>query len=236
MFSSTTIASSMTMPTASASASSVMMLSVKPMSHIPMNVPMIDVGIASAAISVLRKLPRNSSTTSDASSAPSTRCSRTASTLVRVVSVLSRMTDSLVLPGSIRSRSFMLSRKASTTATLFSPDCLRIESTTAGLPSSTAAVSASSSPSTTRATSLTSSGWLSTWRMMMSPTAGTVGTRPRTRKVRRCGPVSMVPPGVVTFCATIARRTSLAVRPLALSLLGSSSTCTWRLRPPMIVT
>ncbi len=217
MFSSTTMASSMTMPTASASASSVMVFSVKPMSHMPMNVPMIDVGIASAAISVLRKLPRNSSTTSAASSAPSTRCSRTALTLVRVVSVLSRMTVSLVVPGSVRSRSFMRSRSASTTATLFSPDCLRIDSTTAGLPSSSAAVSASSSPSTTRATSLTCTGCSSTWRMMMSPTAGTLATRPRTRNVSRCGPVSIVPPGVVTFCATIARCTSLAVRPFALA-------------------
>ncbi len=70
----------------------------------------------------------------------------------------------------------------------------------------------------------------------MSPTADTLPTRPRTRKVRRCGPVSMVPPGVVTFCATMARRTSVAVSPLARSLFGSRKTCTWRLRPPMMVT
>ncbi len=158
MFSSTTMASSMTMPTASASASKVMVLMVKPISHMPMNVPMIDVGMASAAMIVLRRLPRKISTTSEARMAPSTRCSRTALTLVRVVSVLSRMTDSFVLPGSVFSRSFMRSRSASTTATLFSPDCLRIDSMTAGLPSSMAAVSASSSPSTTRATSLTCTG------------------------------------------------------------------------------
>ncbi len=92
MFSSTTIASSMTMPTASASASSVMVFSVNPISHISRNVPMIEVGMASAAMMVLRKFPRNSSTTSDARNDPRIRCSRTASTLVRVVSVLSRMT------------------------------------------------------------------------------------------------------------------------------------------------
>ena len=68
---------------------------VKPIHHMHMNVPTIEVGIAMAAMNVLRRLPRNSSTTSDARTAPSPRCSFTAPTLVRVVSVLSRMTDSL---------------------------------------------------------------------------------------------------------------------------------------------
>ena len=48
--------------------------------------------MASAAMIVLRRLPRNSSTTSAARSAPRTRCSFTASTLVRIVSELSRTT------------------------------------------------------------------------------------------------------------------------------------------------
>ena len=52
MFSSTTIASSMTMPVASESASIVMLFSVKPNSFITVNVPMIEVGIASAAMIV----------------------------------------------------------------------------------------------------------------------------------------------------------------------------------------
>ena len=56
MFSSTTMASSMTMPTASASASRVMVLSVKPCSHISAKVPMIEMGMASAAMSVLRSV------------------------------------------------------------------------------------------------------------------------------------------------------------------------------------
>ncbi len=44
MFSSTTIASSMTMPTASVMASSVMLLSVNPMTFISVNDEMIDAG------------------------------------------------------------------------------------------------------------------------------------------------------------------------------------------------
>ena len=77
MFSSTTIASSMTMPTASASASIVIVLSVKPMYQIRPNVAMIDVGIAIAAMIVERRLPRNSSTTSAARIEPTIRCSST---------------------------------------------------------------------------------------------------------------------------------------------------------------
>ena len=54
MFSSTTIASSMTMPVASENASIVMLFSVKPSAFITVNVPMIDVGMASAAMIVTR--------------------------------------------------------------------------------------------------------------------------------------------------------------------------------------
>ena len=75
MFSSTTMASSMTMPTDSVSASIVSMFSVKPMYQISAKVAMIDVGIAMAAMTVDRKLPRKSSTTSDARSDPTIRCS-----------------------------------------------------------------------------------------------------------------------------------------------------------------
>ena len=57
MFSMTTIASSMTRPTASASASSVRKFSVKPNRYITANVPTIEMGIASAAMAVLRALP-----------------------------------------------------------------------------------------------------------------------------------------------------------------------------------
>ena len=77
MFSSTTIASSMTMPTDSVSASIVIMLSVKPMYQIRPNVAMIEVGMAIAAMIVDRRLLRNSSTTSAARIEPTIRCSST---------------------------------------------------------------------------------------------------------------------------------------------------------------
>ena len=153
MFSSTTIASSITMPTASASASSVIMFSVKPIAHISANVPMIEIGIASAAMNVLRALPRNTSTISAAKSAPKTKCSLTAFKLVRMTCELSRTTFSLVPGGRLFSIIAKRSRMASTTATVFWPDCLRIESTTVACPSSEAYDASSSAPSSTVATS-----------------------------------------------------------------------------------
>ena len=77
MFSSTTIASSMTMPTDSVSASIVIMLSVKPICQTRPNVAMIDVGMAIAAMIVERRFDRKSSTTSAARIDPTMRCSST---------------------------------------------------------------------------------------------------------------------------------------------------------------
>ena len=64
------MASSMTMPTASVSASSVSMFSVKPMAYMRAKVLMMEVGMAMAAISVVRQFRRNSRTTRAARIAP----------------------------------------------------------------------------------------------------------------------------------------------------------------------
>src|SRR5919206_382714 len=66
MFSSTTIASSMTMPVASDSASIVMLFSVKPAIFMNVKVPMIDAGMASAAMKVTRRFLMNRKTTTPA--------------------------------------------------------------------------------------------------------------------------------------------------------------------------
>ena len=75
MFSTSTIASSTSMPTTSVSASSVSMFSVKPRPSIAQNVGMIDSGSASADTSVARQSRRNSHTTMIARIAPSTSIS-----------------------------------------------------------------------------------------------------------------------------------------------------------------
>ena len=74
MFSSTTIASSITMPTISTSASIVTLLSVKSSHHIAANVAMTDVGIATQAMIVARQLRMNASTTRLARIVPAIRC------------------------------------------------------------------------------------------------------------------------------------------------------------------
>ena len=74
MFSSTTIASSMTMPTISTSASIVTLLSVKSSAAIMPKVEITDAGMATPAMIVERQLRMKASTTRQARMLPSTRC------------------------------------------------------------------------------------------------------------------------------------------------------------------
>ena len=62
-FSTTTIASSTTMPIASTSASSETVFALKPISSRTAKVPISDTGTAMIGISVVRSLPRNRKTT-----------------------------------------------------------------------------------------------------------------------------------------------------------------------------
>ena len=158
--------------------------------------------------------------------APSTRCSFTASTLVRMDPDSSRTTRRLDPGGRLFSTRDRRARTASTTATVFWPDCFRIDSTTLWTPSSEAAVVGSSDPSSTRATSSMRVGWSSVSRTTMRPIFSTDSTRPSTRSAMLFGPVSMRPPGTVRFCWASERSTSMAASPVACSLSGSSQTFT----------
>ena len=80
MFSSTTIASSMTMPTASVMPSSVMLFSVKSMARISVKVAMIDAGMARAEMMTARMFRMKNITTIAANRLPQTRCSSSDST------------------------------------------------------------------------------------------------------------------------------------------------------------
>ena len=73
MFSSTTMASSMTMPTISTSASIVTLLSVKFSAFIMPNEAITEVGMATAAMTIARQLRMNSSTTRQARMLPRMR-------------------------------------------------------------------------------------------------------------------------------------------------------------------
>ncbi len=73
MFSSTTIASSMTMPTISTSASMVTLFSVKSSAAIMPKVAITDVGMATAAMTVARQLRMKANTTRQARMLPRIR-------------------------------------------------------------------------------------------------------------------------------------------------------------------
>ena len=68
------MASSITMPTISVSASMLIWFSVKFMAAISVNVEMMETGIATAAISVVRMLARKRKMTAAARRLPSIRC------------------------------------------------------------------------------------------------------------------------------------------------------------------
>src|SRR5574341_1316328 len=143
------MASSITMPTASVSASRVRRLSVNPMAYIRAKVLMIEVGMAMAAIRVERQLRRNSSTTRAARMAPTIRCSWTVLTDSLMYSAWSRTTSRLYPTGSRPVSAASRPRTAWTTATVLVPDCFLTARMTAALPSTLAAVSDSSVPSST---------------------------------------------------------------------------------------
>src|SRR5580700_10775693 len=75
MFSRTMIASSMTIPTASVSASRVMLLSEKSMARISVKVAIMELGMATAAIRTARQLRMKSQTIALAKMLPRIRCS-----------------------------------------------------------------------------------------------------------------------------------------------------------------
>ena len=145
IFSSTMMASSMTMPTISVSASIVIWFSVKPMAAISAKVEMIEVGMAMAAISVVRQLARKMKMMTEARMLPSIRwCwmeldggfdeDRLIADDLRLDVFRERGADLRSAAPSRRRRS----------STVFSPDCFDTTSVTAGTPSRRAAVRGSS--------------------------------------------------------------------------------------------
>ena len=119
------MASSMTMPTASVSASSVIELSVKPAAFMIPKVLTMLVGMATAAMIVERALPRKAKTISAAQMAPRTRCSFTAPTAFSMNSDWSRAMSIEYPAGRRTLRSRRRSFTVLTTSTVLVPLCLR---------------------------------------------------------------------------------------------------------------
>ena len=109
--------------------------------------------MAIAAISVGRKRRRKMKTMKAAKIEPTIRCSFTASTAATMNRDWSRTISAFHPGGSCAFSSWKRSWISLTTAMVLVPDCLRICSTTAGLPPTLAIDSASSTPSSMVATS-----------------------------------------------------------------------------------
>ncbi len=114
---------------------------------------MIDVGMATAAISVVRQLARKKKTTMLARMLPTTRCSSSEEIAARMKIDWSLLTDAETPAGSAAVRPASLAFTCSATVTLFCPDCFCTMSVTALLPFRNDALRSSSWPSTTSAMS-----------------------------------------------------------------------------------
>ena len=192
MFSSTMMASSMTMPVDTDSPSIVTLLSVKPAARMAKKVAMIEVGIEIAAISAGRQFrqPRKSQTMRLAKTAPSTRWCWTSPSARWMKRDWSRTTSIVTSGGRLACSSAIRAFTRSTTATVFVPDCLRTSSDTAFWPSSRDSERGSSSPSTTSPMSRIRTGPRTVSATTTVSKSGTVSIRPSVRTPSsRSGPV-----------------------------------------------
>ena len=121
MFSRTTMASSISRPTHSESAISVIMLMVKPNMYMNRNVPMIEIGSVSPVMTVERHEFRNRNTISTVSNAPSISVWRTLFTATRIGREPSKIGSSRTPAGSWACISATALTSPSTTSMVFSP-------------------------------------------------------------------------------------------------------------------
>ena len=213
MFSSTTIASSMTMPTARVRASRVMLLSVKSMALSSVKVAMIEVGMAREAMTTERALRMKRNTIREASTLPKRRCSSSDAMEALMKTDWSRITRRVRPAGSVLSIWASLALMVSMILTVLVPDWRRMSRVTACLPSSMFQVRGSAKLSSTRPRSLTRMGVPETFFTMMSPNWPTASRRPNVRTPISASPRMMVPPGTSTFSFWMACWTSMMVRP-----------------------
>ena len=153
MFSSTMIASSTTMPTTRVRPSTVYVFRVKPNTYMTMNVPRIDVGIASRTLRVVDQEPRKTQQTTLVRSAARMRVKRISLIARSMKTVVSKLTARKSPSGSCFSISASLARTSRPTCTAFAPRSLVMPKPMAGWPLVRARRRRSSRPSSTTATS-----------------------------------------------------------------------------------
>ncbi len=153
MFSSTMIASSTTMPTTRVNPSTVYVFRVKPNTYMTMNVPRMDVGMASSTLRVVDHEPRKTQQTTLVSSAARMRVNRISLIARSTKTVVSKLTARKSPSGSCFSSSASLARTSRPTCTAFAPRSLVMPKPIAGSAIARKRRRRSSRPSSTTATS-----------------------------------------------------------------------------------
>ena len=230
-FSTTTMASSTTMPMASTSPNSVSVLIEKPSISSTAKVPTIDTGTASSGITEARQVCRNSTTTITTSSTASSSVATTARIDCRTNTVGSYSTLHSRPGGKSVEMRFMVARTSLESWIVLAPGASKIGIATARWLSLRERSEYSAAPSSTRAMSRTRvSSPVGPALTMMSANSSTVDSRPcaliETWKSagRPWGGAPMEPADTWTFCSRMARSTSPAAMPRAAARSGSSQT------------
>ena len=207
----------------SESAISVIMLNVKPASHMKKNVAMTEVGSASALMSVDRQSRMKRKMTSTAIRPPKMMSSRTCATLPFMNSA-SSCTWLMRRDGNPGATRASVAWTRSEIAAVLAPDCFLMENDTASTPFRRVVERRSSKPSTTRPTSrMRTVDPAAERRMTCAISSGEVNS-PLVRR-EMVWPLRVIcPPGRSRFSAPSASATALTGSPSASSRPGSRST------------
>ena len=210
-FSTSTIASSTTRPTASTMASSENVFRLYPISAMNARVPISDSGIVTTVTKAPRIEPRNRKMTTITRMTASRSASKTSTTDSLMKIELSKATARVTSVGSTARRpgSSRFTRPATVSA--FAEGCLIIPTARPGLPSISTPVFVLSAPTTTSATSdrRTSASFLARSTMFLKPSRLTAEVLAITSiRVPAC---LIEPTGILALPAISARRTSSLV-------------------------
>ncbi len=195
MFSRTTMASSISRPTHSDSAISVIMLIEKPNQYMNKKVPISAIGSVSPVITVERQEFRNRKTMSTVSAAPSISVWRTLLTATRMGRALSAIGSSRTPAGTSAAISRSVAFRPSTTSMVFSSWAFCTDSSRVRLLLYRATVSSSPAPSCTRASWPSRTGAPPRWATMMRSKSCGRFMRASICTTRSCSRERMAPSG-----------------------------------------
>ena len=220
-FSSTTIASSTTMPIEMDNAESEMMFSVLPVANRYMNEAMSETGIVMTIIMVARQRPRNMNTTIMTNSRAYSTVSSSEAMVLRMLSEVSMITPSFTSAGRFCCSLGSIFITFSEICTEFAPDCFCMMIIAPWRPPVYVSCVRSSRESTTLATSCRYITRPSDEPTGMLASSEVSSNSPCTRSAYVLEPMSNEPPGVLRFSAPMIEAMVSTLRWYASSCWGS---------------